>query len=102
MGFLLFRWLDGSDVVPAIRGAKARQFAARRRSRRARFFFREFCHQRSGLLFQNLAATREILLAMPDILAHDRFEIVDVVEINVVEPVNLWINVTRHGDIDHE
>ena len=62
----------------------------------------ELRHECFALLIDDVPAKREVLLAMLDVLAHERLEIVDVVEINVVEPVNLWINVTRHGDIDHE
>src|ERR1043166_1879306 len=40
--------------------------------------------------------------AVTHVLAHDRFEVVNVVEVHVVKALHLWIDVARHGDIDED
>ena len=62
----------------------------------------ELRHECFALLIDDVPAKREVLLAMLDVLAHERLEIVDVVEINVVELVGLGIDVPWHGDVDQE
>ena len=61
---------------------------------------REFSHERRGLRFDDPGTEREVVLAVTHVLAHDGFEVIDVVEVHVFDLLHVRINVARHGDID--
>src|SRR5204863_8454343 len=42
------------------------------------------------------------LLAISHVLANNRVEVVDVVEVDVVELLHVWIHVTRNGNVDED
>jgi hypothetical protein len=60
----------------------------------------EFLHQSSSVVLDNLMAQRQILLTVSHVLAHDRFEVVNVIEVNVVQALGLGIDVPRHREIE--
>ena len=62
----------------------------------------EFFHQRRSAGLNELLAQRQLLLAISDVLADNRIEVVDVVEIYVVELLSVGSDVARNGDVDED
>jgi len=60
----------------------------------------DFRHQRSGAPGDDAVAFGELLSALPGILADNRLQMVNVVEVNVVQLFHVRRDVTRHGDIN--
>ena len=54
------------------------------------------------MFVDNGAALRQFLFAVVHVLAHNRFEVVNVVEVNIFDLLHCRIDVARHGNVDQE
>jgi len=53
-------------------------------------------------LLDDVPAARQFGFAMPQILTHQGFQMIDVVEINVVQVLHFRVDVARDCDVDEE